>query len=983
MRAAATRGGDDGAGRRDEANDDEEERRDEADEGEGNGRGDDAETLEYFMGDVARGALTELDLGKYARLTTLRVVKCGDVVSLIGLGACESLRNVTVAECGLRSLEGASECRGLEALYAYGNAIDSLDGLADGRLERLHTLWLNDNRLMSLDGIETLMALRDLNVARNRLESVPDADALRELNHLNIAGNPIKSLAYVGVTRFIHSITFKDDVHGACDFCRGRWYRSYILRAVSNLRVLDGVDISEDERARASDEHAERELWYHMRCARIRKSFDDARDVALEHLRILTASVERDLLRARAEGRWLDVERDLSDISHFEISFTKIERRAREASLVLIARVFQDAEIVAETAREERFAFAKAESAAQSVDDVFIEIFGKFGRVRQKRAPQKRKSAWILTRRISDIVIASNMTEINLHSAELRGIPQEIGECVNLQTLILSDNAIKRLQGLPQMNSLKWLDLGNNHLWNSEDLNVLTTRARNVTSLIFRGNRKWLAKSKFYAPILVKRLPTLTHLDGIEVTSRMRAHYRVVGCRLNARAVRRRGKLYRDAAQSASEIVEFSLEDESLRKVELCGEFNTLIVAYLMNNCLKSIKSFGVTCRHLRHLSVEGNAMIRLDGLSLLKELKFLNVRNCMIKTLSPSWFKPLIKLLFINVERNELQSLSGLEQCRSIREIYASHNMLAETSSVVALAALPNLRLLTLYGNVMCDLKTYPHYVIFKFNQLSILDTDYISEAARADATKIYSGRLTEDMIVSGEHAAGGDEISLVALGLFHLDHNIVNARFQGIKCMNLENNNLSDVSALASLPRLTRLELRNNRVNAKFGRASSFSKLKYLDLSGNYISSLSVLALGSCSSLQTLLLSDNFLTRLDGINQLKSLRVLKVDKNKLSRIDSSTFDGCESLRVLCMRKNAFRTLKHVTKLAHVRELHLDENRVDDLEEISWLAYLTRLRILSLARNKVSSEYQRYVEFVTTCCRSLEQLDGEKLVYK
>ena len=94
------------------------------------------------MGDVARGALTELDLGKYARLTTLRVMKCGDVVSLVGLGACESLRSVTVAECGLRSLEGASECRGLEALYAYGNAIDSLDGLADGRLVRLHTLWV-------------------------------------------------------------------------------------------------------------------------------------------------------------------------------------------------------------------------------------------------------------------------------------------------------------------------------------------------------------------------------------------------------------------------------------------------------------------------------------------------------------------------------------------------------------------------------------------------------------------------------------------------------------------------------------------------------------------------------------------------------------------------------------------------------------------------------------------------------------------------
>jgi internalin A len=262
-------------------------------------------------------------------------------------------------------------------------------------------------------------------------------------------------------------------------------------------------------------------------------------------------------------------------------------------------------------------------------------------------------------------------------------------------------------------------------------------------------------------------------------------------------------------------------------------------------------------------------------------------------------------------------------------------------------------------------------------------LDTDYISAAARADATKIFSGRLTEDMIISRDHTAGDEEISLVALGLFHLDHRITNARFQGIKRINLENNNLSDVSALAGLPKLTRLELRQNRINAAFGRASYFCKLKYLDLSGNYISSLSVLALGTCPNLQTLILCENFLTRLDGINQLKSLRVLKADKNKLSRIDANTFDDCKSLRVLSMRKNAFRTLKHLTKLVYVRELHLDENRVDDLEEISWLACLTRLRILSLARNKISTSCDRYFDFVTKCCGSLKQLDGEKLVHK
>lgn len=99
------------------------------------------------------------------------------------------------------------------------------------------------------------------------------------------------------------------------------------------------------------------------------------------------------------------------------------------------------------------------------------------------------------------------------------------------------------------------------------------------------------------------------------------------------------------------EIVEFSLEDEFFRKVELCGEFNMFIVVYFMNNCFKLIKSFGVICCYLRYLFVEGNVMICLDGLSLLKELKFFNVRNCMIKIFFLFWFKLLIKLFFINVE--------------------------------------------------------------------------------------------------------------------------------------------------------------------------------------------------------------------------------------------------------------------------------------------------------------------------------------------
>lgn len=66
----------------------------------------------------------------------------------------------------------------------------------------------------------------------------------------------------------------------------------------------------------------------------------------------------------------------------------------------------------------------------------------------------------------------------------------------------------------------------------------------------------------------------------------------------------------------------------------------------------------------------------------------------------------------------------------------------------------------------------------------------------------------------------------------------------------MNLENNNFSDVFVLVSLLRFTRFELRNNRVNVKFGRVSFFSKFKYFDLSGNYILLFSVFVFGLCLS-------------------------------------------------------------------------------------------------------------------------------------
>ena len=528
-----------------------------------------------------------------------------------------------------------------------------------------------------------------------------------------------------------------------------------------------------------------------------------------------------------------------------------------------------------------------------------------------------------------------------------------------------------RLDGLPRNIDLRHVDLGRNELWNAGDLILLATRAPNLASVILRGNARRLSKKTFYAPILIKRMKTLRQIDGVDVPSDARA--RLPETKVTLRAVRRRGQLCVD--ERGENVVEFGLEDAHARVVEMCERLATTRAAHLANNCLQTLIGFSA-CKRLRHLTLDGNDAIRLDGLSLLSRLEVLRLRNCGIRALPAACFRSLRQLTRVDVEENHITSLSALDQCLALEEIYAAHNEFSDVSDVAALASLPRLKLLTLYGNALGHAKLYQRYIVFKLPRLLVLDAEYVSDAQRAEAMKTYTGRLTVDMIPKTSRAS---EMTLASLGLLYLDHALIKARFQTIRQINFENNRLSDVSALGELPKLTKLRLRNNRVNAAFGRANAFERLTFLDLSGNCISSLSALSLGRCAQLRTLLLADNFLTRLDGINQLKSLRVLDADKNKLSRIDANTFDGCESFRVISLRKNALRTVKHLKRLEHVRELRLDDNRIDDLQEISWLAYLPRLRALSLTGN-VAAKFEKYDEFVTTCCRGLTSLDGKSV---
>ena len=154
-------------------------------------------------------------------------------------------------------------------------------------------------------------------------------------------------------------------------------------------------------------------------------------------------------------------------------------------------------------------------------------------------------------------------------------------------------------------------------------------------------------------------------------------------------------------------------------------------------------------------------------------------------------------------------------------------------------------------------------------------------------------------------------------------------------------------------------------------------FPALRVLDVSANAIASAATLRLEVAkTTLTTLDLSDNDLTRLDGLESLAALETLVIDRNRVKVLDAGSFAGFANLRVLRMEENGLRSLAHFDALVSLRALHLGGNRVGEVAELEKLASLAELGELTLAGNPVTRK-QVYRPMALRHCEKLHTLDA------
>ena len=145
-------------------------------------------------------------------------------------------------------------------------------------------------------------------------------------------------------------------------------------------------------------------------------------------------------------------------------------------------------------------------------------------------------------------------------------------------------------------------------------------------------------------------------------------------------------------------------------------------------------------------------------------------------------------------------------------------------------------------------------------------------------------------------------------------------------LKVMSFGLNQISDLTPLKGLKKLTVLDLHRN------GRISDISALKGL-LNLTWIS-----------------LRGNRIVDMEPLKDLKKLTYLHIGYNRIS--DLSPLKDLELLRFLNLDENRILDLSQLSVLSNLRYLALDDNRISDLSPLS---VLTNLKYLNLNDNQIS----------------------------
>ncbi|ESL05679.1 hypothetical protein TRSC58_06662 [Trypanosoma rangeli SC58] len=270
-------------------------------------------TLEEFLQAPHEFKVLEVFLLSTSELPQLRLFPYLTVVKIIHVGL-ESMRSLSylyhveelwLNENNIRKIEGLQQMQRLRRLFLQGNTIEDMEGIP--YLPQLQELWLCGNQLRHITRLNVLPALVSLWVASNRIATLDNAftSSMASIEELNLSNNKIyflDQLMHLGVLKSLRRVWFSDPMYGDAPICHLSNYTTFSLRHLQQLEQLDGVAITAEQRSLAISVYAKKGIYYSMRraildrnisilFARVQQEAETKRDLVRKTLRRLNLEI--------------------------------------------------------------------------------------------------------------------------------------------------------------------------------------------------------------------------------------------------------------------------------------------------------------------------------------------------------------------------------------------------------------------------------------------------------------------------------------------------------------------------------------------------------------------------------------------------------------------------------------------------------------------------------------------------------------------
>ncbi|GLD92807.1 hypothetical protein PINS_up001386 [Pythium insidiosum] len=478
-----------------------------------------------------------------------------------------------------------------------------------------------------------------------------------------------------------------------------------------------------------------------------------------------------------------------------------------------------------------------------------------------------------------------------LSNNKLHTMESSLKELVRLKRLDVASNQLSRLGDLETLMTLTSVDASCNKLASLEDiLSFGRCRGSVLKSIDLRSNP--VCFTKRYRQLVLRHMPGLQELDQQKVRrsdvlfaeSLITAisadviwrHYiesnvcSLVGSKEPAANMPQ----YHNTGDPVwTAIEDIKLQGELIDSIDGLSPLINLRILILSDNVITRIDGIQA-CRRLEELSLDENRITRienLDGLRSLKRLSLARNRITVVENLDR-----LENLTQLSLEDNHITSLRGFGNAPKLMELYLGNNRIEVLKEVQHLKTLPKLTILDVSGNDITQATDYRLYTIYYLRRVKVLDGETVSPQEQSDAKQKYGGKLTLDFIMEKHGNVSLDRIQELVLSSCRIRDlgSICGKVFPLLRELDLENNQISDITGMEGLPKLRVLNLNRNRIERLLPRAStaagfaspagcegkgilSCPRLQELFLSYNQINDMTCLGL---QHLDDLTVSDNF---------------------------------------------------------------------------------------------------------------------------